>query len=497
MAPANAAQEAAVWIVERTSNEEELKSDERLVRDWVKNELWEKVVFLWTLKSLNQGGLLHASYISSCRHLLAKGKLMSMPDVSAINYMNILWDRMTKARSYNAWLGQKRSNTLQALQDRFYSKFITQHALDYHIRLTPPTAHAELCEDCQDSDTVLPSLESFNKRMLQPKVHFVFYNYFLRGVIGEKTWKLRIEDESKELATIAAEAYANLQLNNNYFAWLYEYMYAHPTSSLTTEYDAVEQAENEEEGDGLENVQEPKQLFSADLDLLEITVPASYAAANASDDGTSAQQAPSDASEENEEQPREDFKLLLPINGDDEEPSAEIRAARDHQQNVTNSIKERIDADRTGNGDGSTRLSAYMKMRHDLDKDRRAARQAMTMAHRKAAKKQSRKSKKNLRDFTQGPRKSKKGSDEILGWSVQGKLYMQKLMEKIQREGRGRGTGENRRTADSGLRRKWESMYRQIIKFSAPSTGNQGEGDGEDFEMDETVMYAGIVSVAV
>ena len=68
------------------------------------------------------------------------------------------------------------------------------------------------------------------KRMLLPKVHFMFYNYFLRGVIGEKTWKLRIEDESKELATIAAEAYANLQLNNNYFAWLYKYMYAHPTS---------------------------------------------------------------------------------------------------------------------------------------------------------------------------------------------------------------------------------------------------------------------------
>jgi hypothetical protein len=213
-------------------------------------------------------------------------------------------------------------------------------------------------------------LESFNKRMLLPKVHFVFYNYFLRGVIGEKTWKIRIEDESKELATFAAEAYANLQLNNNYFAWLYEYMYVHPRCSLMTEYDAVEQqAGNEEEGDGQENIQEPKQLFSADLDPLEITVPASYAAANTSDDGTGTQQAPSNDSEDSEKQPREDFKLLFTVNGNDKEPSAEIRVAGDHRQNITNSIKEQINADRSVNGNGSTRLSAYIKMRHDLNQD--------------------------------------------------------------------------------------------------------------------------------
>jgi hypothetical protein len=83
-ATANATQEAAVWILEETTNEEELKSDKRVVRDWVKNELWDKVVFLWTLKSLNQGGLLHALYNSSCHHLLAKGKLLSMPNESVI-----------------------------------------------------------------------------------------------------------------------------------------------------------------------------------------------------------------------------------------------------------------------------------------------------------------------------------------------------------------------------------------------------------------------------
>ena len=502
MAPSDsitASQEAAVWIVERTSNEEELKSDERLVRDWVKNELWEKVVFLWNLKSLAPGGLLHASYISSCRHLLAKGKLMSMPDTSAKNYMNILWDRMTKNKSYNTWLGQKRSNTLQALQDRFHSKFITHSLSDslcttFLLNLLQPCAcmAAELCEDCKDSNQILPSLESFNKRMLLPKVHFVFYDYFLRGVIGEKTWKLRIQDDSKELAAIAAEAYANLQLNNNYFAWLYEYMYAHPNSSLVTEYDAVlDQPSNgeEERGQELQNEQ-PTELFSGDVDLLEIAVPASYAAANAGT-GSEAIQATSDASEGNEEQPREDFKVLLPVDGD-EEPSAEIRAAKERQQNVANSIKERINADRTGNGDGSTRFSAYKKMRQYLIEDR--------PTDRRAAKQQSRKSKKNLRDFTKGPRKSKKGSDEILGWSVQGKLYMQKMMEKIQREGRRNDTGgttRRRTAADSGIRRKWESTYRDLIKFSAPSNENHEEGDGEDFQMDETVMYAGIATVAV
>ena len=75
---------------------------------------------------------------------------------------------------------------------------------------------------------------------------------------------------------------------------------------------------------------------------------------------------------------------------------------------------------------------------------------------------------------------------------------MQKMMEKIQREGR-RGTGGTlrRNAANGGIRRKWESTYRDLIKFSTPSNENHKEGDGEDFEMDEMVMYAGIVTVAV
>jgi hypothetical protein len=73
---------------------------------------------------------------------------------------------------------------------------------------------------------------------------------------------------------------------------------------------------------------------------------------------------------------------------------------------------------------------------------------------------------------------------------------MQKLMERIQhKEGLGRGTGGNCHTANSGIRRKWESTYRKIIKFSTPMTENQGEKDAEDFEMDEAVMYARIVPV--
>ena len=59
-------------------------------------------------------------------------------------------------------------------------------------------------------------------RYENPRVYFLFYNYFLRAVIGEAKWKTRIK-ERKKLGQNIAEAYAHSLIENNYFAWLFEY----------------------------------------------------------------------------------------------------------------------------------------------------------------------------------------------------------------------------------------------------------------------------------
>ena len=115
-----------VWTLQRaTSSEDQLQSDQRVVRDYVKNKIFEMVVFVWSQKSLNPGGVLHKAYLKDCRHLLSGGKLMSVSDADANAYMNILWRNMMKDGCYKVWLGQRRSNTYQAMQDRFESKFST------------------------------------------------------------------------------------------------------------------------------------------------------------------------------------------------------------------------------------------------------------------------------------------------------------------------------------------------------------------------------------
>jgi hypothetical protein len=45
---------------------------------------------------------------------------------------------------------------------------------------------------------MLPSLLSINKHYQLPKVHFLFFEFFLRVAIGNATWKKRLkEDETR------------------------------------------------------------------------------------------------------------------------------------------------------------------------------------------------------------------------------------------------------------------------------------------------------------
>jgi hypothetical protein len=53
---------------------------------------------------------------------------------------------------------------------------------------------------------MLPSLLSINKHYQLPKVHFLFFEFFLRAVIGNATWKKRLEEDETRLTTQAIKA---------------------------------------------------------------------------------------------------------------------------------------------------------------------------------------------------------------------------------------------------------------------------------------------------
>ena len=126
--------------------------------------------------------------------------------------------------------------------------------------------YAEMCSECEIDGSILPSIESFQMRLKLPKVNFIFYEYFFKAVVGDGIWK-RCFAENKRLGTNVSEAFAHAIIENNYFAWLYDYKNKNPGCTLLTEYDLAEQ-ENEDSNDD-----DDKRIFCSDLDEIEIALP--------------------------------------------------------------------------------------------------------------------------------------------------------------------------------------------------------------------------------
>jgi hypothetical protein len=100
------------------------------------------------------------------------------------------------------------SNTYKAMQDKFMSECVVyaivvfvklRHSLAFlfdtfvslayilhsFAHLLALAGHSELCNECAFDGTVLPSLQIFAKWWRLPKVHFLFYHYFYKAVIGD------------------------------------------------------------------------------------------------------------------------------------------------------------------------------------------------------------------------------------------------------------------------------------------------------------------------
>ena len=210
-------------------------------------------------------------------------------------------------------------------------------------------------------------------------------------------------------------------------------------------------------------------LFCADLELIEVSVPK-----------------PGDAGN------NENFKVLFPRDEEDEESDDEsddeVKSAKEHDEGIAKEIKDLIERDRQpgGTGDGFSRLSSYVKMKSMVRNDREALLSASTMPNKRRAQKKSRASKMSLQDFTKGSRKSKRNSDAILGWSPQGKQYLQAMRRIISIE------------EVSGVCKKWEVVYKKMCKAMEANEDDEGfdsNEEAEQFEMEETLMYSELVEV--
>jgi hypothetical protein len=73
--------------------------------------------------------------------------------------------------------------------------------------------------------------------------------------------------ENKRLGTNVSKIFAHVIIENDYFAWLYDFKNKNPGCTLLIEYDLAEQ-ENEDSNDN-----DDKWIFCSDLDKLEMALP--------------------------------------------------------------------------------------------------------------------------------------------------------------------------------------------------------------------------------
>ncbi len=211
------------------------------------------------------------------------------------------------------------------------------------------------------------------------------------------------------LGLVISEAYALASLENHYFSWLYQFKIEHPNNTLVTEYDQCD----DQGGNNANTEQETEiDLFCGALVLsnCKISVPVTTTTVNT-------------GNKENEQQEagRNDaFKILL-LSGETADPTAH-KAVRDHDQEISKGIKARIDHDKQGidNEGHHTRHDSYKKMSSMLDQDMLQ----INKENGANVKKKKQKSKSGMMAFTSSTCKSKNGSDEIAGWSTEGKKFI-------------------------------------------------------------------------
>ena len=106
-----------------------IKADLKKIKAYVKDELFQRTIFVFDEKWLAPGGWLHNDFMENCHSLVGRDGATEMTGLASGStekvydpYMTLLWTVLTKDKCCKTWLAGKRSNTCQAMMDKFHSK---------------------------------------------------------------------------------------------------------------------------------------------------------------------------------------------------------------------------------------------------------------------------------------------------------------------------------------------------------------------------------------
>jgi hypothetical protein len=290
-----------------------------------------------------------------------------------------------------------------------------------------------MCIDCEDNNAILPSVESFQQRLKNPKVYYLFYEYFFKAVMGEARWKRNLQEE-KRLGTTVGEAFTHALLENNYFAWLFDYKCKKPlmlggrTSTLTTEYEEPPQNST-------------KVLFCGDLTGVEIALP---------------------------QRDGQEYKFLQEESSEDDQYNEARDAATELQDEIVKLARSTAGHKRVFDEVHKTQENFATIGEDGTDKDQ---------------KKKKRQCMRDLKVYTGNA--AKNTTRRYKGWSDEGKKFLCEMAVKIKKD------------VESGSHAQWEKIYRSIYEVVRLSQISEEDEIVQPYQIDCNIMYEEVAGVQV
>ena len=100
-----------------------VEEDTRKVMIYVKDYLFLRVIDVFDAKKqLVVNGVLYKDYVKNCKQTITGIPVKETLSPQWNNYMVHIWKEMDRTKKYKEWLGTKRSNAYQAVQDKFTGK---------------------------------------------------------------------------------------------------------------------------------------------------------------------------------------------------------------------------------------------------------------------------------------------------------------------------------------------------------------------------------------
>jgi hypothetical protein len=83
-------------LLQRAANIKLVEIDINIIHDYVKDNLFARVIFLQDKVQLDKNGVLYNDYIRNCRGKIADGTLLNVSDEHTKTFLDLVWSEMTK-----------------------------------------------------------------------------------------------------------------------------------------------------------------------------------------------------------------------------------------------------------------------------------------------------------------------------------------------------------------------------------------------------------------